>query len=150
MSTPRQTDDDPGYAKLRAKFSILAGRELTVGIYEGEIATYAAANEFGTEHIPARPFFSTAMDQNGPAHAALLERQLGRVIASGANPDAALFALGVKVRSDVMRSIRDWTTPPNAPSTVERKGENNPLVDKGAAGMMGAVNFKVGTPGSEG
>ena len=139
---PTQTDSDPGYASLRARLRAFSGEELTVGIYGSEIATYAAANEFGTKRSPARPFFSKAMDDNADKHLRILEIQAARVIAGETTAQPALAALGVEVRNDIIRSIDEGPWAPNAPATVKRKKSSRPLFDRGD--MKRAVNFKVG------
>ncbi|MFA6605148.1 MAG: HK97-gp10 family putative phage morphogenesis protein [Patescibacteria group bacterium] len=140
-----QTDSDPNFGSLRRAIRAFDGRELTAGIYAGEIATYAAANEFGTEHTPARPFFSSAMDNNGDKHLRIIGEQAGRVLGGETSADAALAALGVEVRNDIIRSIDEGPWEANAESTVRRKKSSRPLFDTGA--MKRAVTFRVGRAG---
>lgn len=85
-------------------------------------------NEFGTVRIPARPAFRTTIAQQSPTWG----RKLGKaVVAMNYDGQKALALLGQSMRDDLESSIAQWSTPPNAPSTVHRKGFNKPLVDKG-------------------
>jgi hypothetical protein len=45
------------------------------------------------------------------------------------------------MQSDIRESLVNWTTPPNAPSTIARKGFNKPLIDTGF--MQRKIDYKV-------
>jgi hypothetical protein len=49
--------------------------------------------------------------------------------------------MGELIQGQLQDSIRDLQTPPNAASTVRKKGFNNPLIDHGD--MLRQVNFEV-------
>jgi len=51
----------------------------------------------------------------------------------------------VRVMKGVMRNVM---TPPNAPSTIRRKGENNPLIDEGE--MVNSVSYQLSDSDSSG
>jgi hypothetical protein len=55
--------------------------------------------------------------------------------------DATLSKLGIMAQGDIQGEITSLSTPPNAPSTIRRKGSSNPLIDSGE--MRGAVTYKV-------
>jgi hypothetical protein len=151
------TDIDFGYkAILRAIFGMEKGTTLTVGIHEGlegegggdtegrdpdSIAAYAAANEFGTETIPARPWMRTAIDGNVDKYKALVKRAMERALTKGLSPVVTLANVGRVVRNDLIRSIKGGSWEENAPATKARKGSSKPLVDTGA--MQRAITFKV-------
>ena len=107
--------------------------ELYVGVPEGarndrtgtSVADIAAWNEFGTQTIPARPAFRETVDTYMDEYTG----DLADALLSGLDPELALNRLGEQMSKDISQSIRDWQVPPNAPSTVAQKDENNPLVD---------------------
>lgn len=143
------TDRDLGYADLKAKIALLDGVELTVGIHEGlegdggeGIATYAAANEYGTDTIPARPFMRTAADENTDKWLQRTERQIAKCTRpNGPSPAKALVSVGNIMRNDIVNSIKSGDWEPNAAATIERKGSSKPLVDTGA--MQRAITVKI-------
>lgn len=98
---------------------------LRVGVMEnarnidtGEpVAPYAAANEFGTSRIPARPFLRSTIDAKGNEWA----DYLGRAIRARVSLQTALELTGEKMKSDVKATIAGNMAPANAPSTIRRK-----------------------------
>lgn len=91
------------------------------------------ANEYGVPelNIPARPALGSAVArrQGTWLRSALSRMALavrGRV--QGAN---SMMRLGSKIVDDIERSYTAWTSPPNKPSTVKKKGFNDPLEETG-------------------
>ena len=134
-------DRDLGFSQLLRDLEALEDVEVEVGIFDGEIAEYAAANEFGTDTIPPRPFMSTAADENREKYSSMAEAQSARVSRGQTSLAAAASAIGIEARNDQIRSIQDGDWEPNAPSTIARKGSSRPLVDTGA--MQRAITFRV-------
>lgn len=91
----------------------------------------AAVNEFGSKKagVPERPFFRQALVG--------IERELRPIIVGNINPRTMTLdhqtagLIGQAASDRVKRSIATLKTPPNAPSTIARKGSSNPLVDSG-------------------
>ena len=102
------------------------------------IAQVAFWNEFGTIRSPSRPFFRTTIQRKSPEWGKRLSAILPSVNFDGPK---ALALLGVSMRDDVENAIAQWSAPPNAPSTIKRKGFDKPLVDKGL--MQRAVDYEV-------
>ncbi len=44
--------------------------------------------------------------------------------------------------NELKKAIEDWSTPPNAPSTVAEKGFNDPLIKTET--MKNSVEYKIG------
>lgn len=91
-----------------------------------------------TIEIPARPYFRNMVQQNkgewGP--------QLGKIIkAADYDSSVALGRLGSMVRDQLQDSIREFSDPANAKSTVSKKGFNDPLVD--SSHMLNSADFEV-------
>lgn len=132
-------DEDTGLAALLK----MAGRgdiEVEVGILDSAgAAEVAAYQEFGTADIPARPFIAPTFDENEGAYVDALARGFDNVVEGGSTPERELLKIGARVAGDIKRKITDVSSPPNAPSTVKKKGSSNPLIDTGT--MRNAVGF---------
>ena len=106
-------------------------------------AQVAYWNEFGTirreEDIdgggdilsiqtPARPFFRTMISEGSPTWG----KKLGKILkAADYDVELALNRMGEVMQGQLLASIDAMVDPPNAPSTIKRKGFNKPLVDTG-------------------
>jgi hypothetical protein len=104
------------------------------------VAQVAFWNEFGTTHAPPRPFFRTTIQRKSKDWG---DRVSKAVVATNYDGEAALRLVGQSMRDDIENSIAQWSSPPNAPSTIAKKGFDKPLVDKGI--MQRAVDFEVVT-----
>lgn len=118
---------------------------------DGEFANNAkfvkrAKSNFATLHavgatkitIPARPYFRTMIKQCSPAWGMALA---GILKAQDYDGTKALGLMGFRLRNELQLSIRNWATPPNAPSTVRKKGFDKALVDTGH--MLNSVDYEV-------
>ena len=104
------------------------------GIFVAQVARY---NEFGTLNIPMRPFFFFFFNKNIKKWYATLQSVINR----NATPSKALSIVGEVARADIIQSITDLRTPPNAESTIKQKKSTNPLIDTGL--MRRSVTYKV-------
>lgn len=105
---------------------------------DATISEIAAYNEFGTstsggqEHIPERPFLRTTIsEQSKTVYVPLTAKLLGLVLDGTLTVNQAIGILGEKAVADVKMKIDAISDPPNADSTVDRKGSTNPLIDTG-------------------
>lgn len=123
------------------KAGILAGATTADG---QKVAQYAAWNEFGTRHIPARPFMRNTVSNSAGEWKQLLTGQLS------AHPDgakAAMFIIGERMSEDIKSTIQAGDFTPLAEQTVERKMKagkkepGTPLIDTGT--MLKAVSYEV-------
>jgi len=136
-------DRDRGYKAFRRSLGAANGLRVAVGITDSAIATYAAANEYGTRHIPPRPFMRSTADQNAQRYADELNRLMNRAVAQGrGTPQGAMIRVGMMYRNDLIKAITAWTTPPNAPATIKRKGVDAPLRDTGTMGRAITVEVR--------
>ena len=85
--------------------------------------------------IPARPWLQTGVDEGMAEYLEVMEDG----IADGLDKDTILEQVGVMAVGRVQQKIVDVRTPPNAKSTIKKKGSSNPLVDKGVLGQ--SVSF---------
>ncbi|WP_299550156.1 hypothetical protein [uncultured Helicobacter sp.] len=132
--------------ELEKEFKGLLGNisNLEVGFFEtakytnGDyVASIASMQEYGSINIPPRPFFRNAINKNKVKWIDLLKQQL----VSNQNLELSLNQVGEIARGDIITSINQTNTPPNALSTIKQKGSSKPLVDTGF--MRSSVNYKV-------
>lgn len=139
---------DSGWS--RAVKKLFRGYEVTVGIHEKEGARDAGGitnadagffNEFGTSRIPERSFLRSTFDKGSKVYKDTSKEAAAFVVRTGASLDKALAILGLKVSSDVKEAIRSRIDPPNAPSTIAKKGSSTPLIDTGQ--LLNSIDFEV-------
>lgn len=121
------------------------GARVQVGIIEQatykdgqSVAQVAAWNEFGTTHIPSRPFFRQTIAQNKSQwakHAASVLK------AHHYDVPLALGLMGEVVKGQLIDTIQNFNQPPNAASTVAKKGFNKPLIDTGT--LWRSIDYQV-------
>lgn len=87
------------------------------------VATVAFMNEYGTSKIPPRPFFRQTISEQKSNWTQLAKD----AIKMGYSIEHTLGLVGAQMQTDLQYSIMTWTTPPNAPYTVMKKGVNSPL-----------------------
>lgn len=105
--------------------------EVIAGITDGEIAEYAAYNEFGTETTPARPFMLNTFAENEDKYIGLVESAINTVIGGG-SVKSELTRVGFAMQNDIVDKIGSGDHTPNKQTTVKRKGSSKPLIDTGA------------------
>jgi len=112
--------------------------DLTVGVRGGgDIVDIAIYNEYGTPHIPARPFLRTAEQKHHDRWLNVLATEIYKTL----DPEKALHKLGGIAVGDVKKSIKSGGWKPNAKVTADRKGFNKPLIDTGE--MLRAIDYEV-------
>ncbi len=123
-----------GFAQLRVQVGIFgrqASRENSGGLTNADVGF---THEFGTPKIPKRSFLrmpifqkSEAILQEVKAAGALKKLAAGKAI-------EVLADIGIGCESAILEAFEshgfgDWAA--NAPSTIERKGSDSPLIDTG-------------------
>lgn len=93
-----------------------------------KVAQVAAWNEFGTERIPPRPFFRQTVAENSGKWR---DQATHLLKANRYNVKLTLGQMGEVMRGDLVQTISTFSEPPNAASTVVKKGFNAPLRDTG-------------------
>jgi len=132
------TGGDKLTAKLAAIAKRLGGNPVVhVGFLEGSrysdgtsLPMVAAINEFGapSRGQPPRPFMRNTVAKHKaewPKAAAALLKANDYDIAK------TLALVGEGIKGQMQQEITDFKDPPNAPSTIARKGFNKPLIDTG-------------------
>lgn len=105
------------------------------------IAEIARANEYGTKTIPARSFMRSTYDENLPRLNRIIGKEYDKILAGKSTVKRSLDAVGLYMQGLIQQKIRAIRSPPNAPSTIKRKGSSKPLIDFGQ--MISAVTHEV-------
>lgn len=126
---------------LEGPLSVKVG--FPAGEADADIVARAVWNEFGTRRgVPERPFLRNAMRSNREAYRARLTELARLIVLGGLDLSVALRLIGTQAQGDIQKEIVILAQPPNAPSTIARKGSSNPLIDTGE--MRQKVTYKVG------
>lgn len=105
------------------------------------IAKVAAWNEFGTKHIPERPFFRIANKKFEHEATKLIKKELTHTDNYVIDKERMAKIADIHV-GKIQAEIIDLREPPNKPETIKAKrGKANPLIDTGD--MRKAVSRKV-------
>lgn len=141
-------DRDLGYNRIMRDLQKLYGMEVVAGMLKDsgkakngasyvDIATW---NEYGTGRIPSRPFIRISADINKAAWAKMAQQCVNDVI-DGDNPRDAAQVVGHRMVEDIRKVFGSSELKANAPSTIAKKGRNEPLVYSGE--MRRRVNFRI-------
>jgi hypothetical protein len=88
-------------------------------------------------NIPARPWLEPGVESATPEVLATIQDGMDE----GKTMDQILESIGVVAEGAVKVYMTELKTPPNAASTIRKKGSSNPLIDTGA--MRQSVTHKV-------
>lgn len=142
-------DRDLGFNRIMRDLQKLDGMEVVAGMLKDsgkasngasyvDIATW---NEYGTRRIPSRPFIRISADTNRQTWAKIAQQCVNNVI-DGDSPRDAAQVIGHRMVEDIREVFGDTSKlKANAPSTIAKKGRNEPLVDSGE--MRRRVNFRI-------
>ncbi|GAB1578666.1 hypothetical protein [Bordetella petrii] len=142
---------DRGLNRLMAQARALDGSGVKFGIQGdagadpesgADLVDIAVWNEYGTEHIPARPFMRDFAEKNGKVLGQAMDRVAMAVQDGRLSADAGLDQLGTfaeRHQKAHVQQSKSWAVP-NAPSTVAKKGSDVPLVDQGV--MVNAIRYE--------
>lgn len=127
---------DGGHVKvgLPAKTTVAppkGGSKSEPFVSPSELIRVAAALEFGspTRKIPSRAAIRQAFDLNVESITRAQNKFYGLVLDLRFTTEQALDGLGQFHAGQVKKQITKLRTPPNAESTIQRKGSDNPLID---------------------
>jgi hypothetical protein len=148
LSKSSITDKDHGWAALFRRVKEIESSYVRVGVLADDakggmrvpggdltIAEIAVVNEYGTEDktIPARSFARSTFDEKREELVGLGKKLMTGVVDGKIGIKPALDVMGSTLANAMKRKIVDGAgvPPPNAPSTVAKKGSSRPLVDTG-------------------
>ena len=101
------------------------------------VATVAFKNEYGFKNIPSRPFFRQTIQEQKKAWALLMQQGFK----AGYTLEKCFGLVGTAMQNDIQMSITQWTTPPNAPYTIAKKGFDKPLIDSSL--MRDSIKYEI-------
>lgn len=88
--------------------------------------------------IPPRPFMRTMITKYSKDWG----REAGQLLVSNNyDMDRAMHLMGERIKGQLQQTIIEFKSPPNAPSTIARKGFNDPLIDTGH--MLNSVDYEI-------
>ncbi|MEX4082592.1 hypothetical protein MY977_01830 [Haemophilus influenzae] len=125
------------------KARVKVGVQADAGVHSesGEsLVDIGICNEYGTAHIPSRPFIRQTFEDNQQA----LAQYLGRVVENVAKGDdlvQELSKLGQWYQDKQKKILKSYPWTPNAPSTRRRKKSSKPLVD--TSQLVNSIRYKV-------
>jgi hypothetical protein len=88
-------------------------------------------NNYGTEHIPARPFLQISNREIAQVAQKILKIYAKAINAGKVDIEVPLKMIGGAAIPIIQRVINDLMQPPNAPRTIKKKGFDNPLIETG-------------------
>lgn len=137
---------DLGAKKVAGKYKLIAKRRAPVvmagvlGKGNSDVALYAAVNEYGREDgsIPARPFMRPAF-QSRRVKGAM--KSVQEYLRDKTSLNQMLNGIGRASVAAIVANINAHPPPPNAPSTIARKGSSGTLVDTGR--MKQSITYSI-------
>jgi hypothetical protein len=132
----------------RALEEFATGKFVTVGIHEGAgnheddditNAQLGAILHFGTSTIPARPWLDVGVATGDAEYLKIITNAIDK----GENLERALNQIGVVAVAKTQQYMTELKTPPNAASTIAKKGSANPLIDTGA--LRQSITYSIDT-----
>ena len=144
-------EKDLGYLRILRELDELGRKEILVGLQDDgatskdgvNVAEYGTYNEYGTRTIPERSFMRSTFDNTVDKLNRTKDKLLTLVTMGKLDAETAANLLGEMHEGDIKKTIGRGVPPPNAPSTVRRKGSSKTLIDDGI--MRNSIRYKVKT-----
>lgn len=127
-------------AKLRGNKYATVGIHEDAGNTEDGAMTQAqngALQNFGNDKIPARPWLIPGVESATPD----VIDTIASGIEKGLPTDQIMEQVGAIAAGATQQYMTDLREPPNAKSTIVKKGSDNPLIDSGS--LRASVTYKV-------
>lgn len=142
--------DDRVWKEHEAAVKELVQTEIAVGVLGksgSELVNIAywlheGTRKNGNIHIPPRPYFTITMTMGMREIQDAEDLALQRIL-SGKPVQASLALFGAYLAAEVQKTMVKIDEPANAPSTVDKKGFDNPLIHIGR--LKGAITYTVRT-----
>lgn len=121
--------------------------EVEVGIFNNvsypknsiPVVKVAKWNKEGTSKIPKRDFFEPCL-KDFKKYTKESAKKFQKKLIKGIIDENIIDELGITAANRLRQSVIDFKDPPNAPSTIKRKGFNNPLIETGL--MRDSITWK--------
>lgn len=105
-----------------------------------KIAENALIQEYGTEKIPARPFLRKTLKKQGK-WVKFVNENFDANQESPMKLKQIAANIGLMMQTDIQESIDSNIPPPNAESTIKKKGSTKTLIDTGT--LRNSVQYEV-------
>lgn len=105
------------------------------------VKDYAIYVEYGTIHIPERPFFRTMQIKNADIMKRVIKKILSNCIEGYIEPIDAFKRIGRYIKSKLEDSLLNGNWEPNSPETIKYKKGDKPLVDTG--NLLNSLGFVI-------
>jgi len=105
------------------------------------LSLVAQVNEFGGGNVPERPALRSAILKAAPILAELGQQQAKEMLRGRLRFDVAVRRQARFLKQLMQESILEFSEPPNAESTVAKKGFNDPLVETGL--YVDSIDFEL-------
>lgn len=115
----KMLDKYRGLDKVALRVGIMGGKTYPDGT---PVAEVGYVNEYGTDIIPTRPFFRSAIANERSVLPQMAASLLGKN-----DPETALRLIGEHMVGALSDSVQTWSEPGNAKSTIAKKGYDAPL-----------------------
>jgi hypothetical protein len=129
----------------RVRRALSATPESAVGFPAGKsgsaIVMRAVWNEFGTVHIPSRPFMRQGIKKYVNSGFDNDAAKAMKSVLNGGTPRMYLEKMSIRIVGVIQQSIRSGGWVANAPATIRAKGSSVPLIDTGE--MRQSVTYEV-------
>jgi tRNA A37 methylthiotransferase MiaB len=131
---------DKGWERIQEELKKIHGSTVKVGYpeekakdHEGgiDVAALATIHEYGTEHIPPRPFMTQAYDKNRTKINNLIQKEYSSILEGKSTVHDSLQKIGVFGVGTIKEIFRSGKFEPNKPATKKRKKSSQPLIDNG-------------------
>lgn len=143
---------DKGWKQIQKELKLIQGAYVKVGFpsekskkHQGQsgvdVAAVAAFQEYGTEHIPARPFMVQTFEKNRQEVKEFVEKEQAKIYDGKQTTEQSLNRLGNFYKGKIQKTIRNGEFAPNASGTIKQKGSSKPLIDTGQ--MRQSVDYEV-------
>lgn len=148
----RQRDIDKGQKALLERVTKAKSGVVDVGIFSDKgseaakkgkgvtVLDVATFNEFGLG-VPERSFLRGYVDENEARIKGMIKVLALAVEQGKFTKQQALDRLGLQIVGEIQKRIASSIPPPNAPSTIAKKGSSTTLVDTGQ--LRSSITHKV-------
>lgn len=105
------------------------------------LGNLASIHEYGTKHIPKRPFIAPALVKNRGKYLKLAGKSFIPIVRGKKTTNQLWHLVGQEAVKDVQNYMITATFTPLSPKTIKRKGSSKPLIDTGQ--LRQSVTYKV-------
>lgn len=137
-----------GWNRIKSVINSMNKKQVEVGFINNSsnIATIAFLNEFGHKardgsQVPERPFMRNALKKYQESFLKESAQRIKAIMQSSLSLDSYLNEMGKFWQDRIKYSIAEFNNPRNKPSTIKRKGFDDPLIHTGL--MLATVKYKI-------